>query len=192
MFGAPDMDHTSTAYIERNNGTMRHHIDRMRRLCYAFSKKIEHHRAAIALCYAHYNFCHIVKTLRVTPAMAAGVTDHVWELGEFMDAVLADVASEKPVPHAHLVPAVTARELPGGRGWLQVVGSKRGPAPTSLGPAPAAPRVHVTVPISSGPMGQMDLMAWKRPPVEPSPAVKPRPAVQLDLFGIEIDPEHDK
>lgn len=114
-----------------------------------------------------------------------------------MDAVLADVPGEKPVPQP-LAPRMlppTVRELPGGRGWLRLVdGGKGGPAPTrpGAGPAPAAPRVHVTVPISSGPMGQMDLMAWKRPPVEPSPAVKPRPAVQLDLFGIEIDPEHDK
>jgi hypothetical protein len=133
-----------------------------------------------------------VKTLRVTPAMAAGITDHIWELGEFLDAVLDDVAVGKPVPQplAHPVPAETARELPGGRGWLRVVdGGKGGPAPTRPGPAPAAPREYITIPIASGPAGQMDLLSWKAPPPVPS---KPRRPVQLDLFGIEIDPDLNK
>jgi hypothetical protein len=181
----PDLDRASTAYIERNNGTMRHHIGRMRRLCYAFSKKLENHKAAVALCYAHYNFCHVVKTLRVTPAMAAGVTDHVWDLVEFMTEVLRDAPSEKPVAQrlVHPAPAGPARELPSGRGWLRLVDSGKG------GPAPAAPRVHVTVPVASGPAGQMDLLAWAP---TPPPPVKPRPVVQLDLFGVEIDPDLNK
>ena len=71
VYGAPDLDTASTAYIERQNGTMRHKIGRMRRLVYAFSKKVENHRAACALNYAWYNLGCIVRTLRVTPAMAA-------------------------------------------------------------------------------------------------------------------------
>jgi IS1 family transposase len=80
IFGAPDMAKVSTAYMERNNATMRHHIGRMRRLCYAFSKKLAHHKAAVALGYVHYNMCSVVSTLRVTPAVAAGVVSSVWDI----------------------------------------------------------------------------------------------------------------
>ena len=193
IYGTPDLDHASTAYVERNNGTMCHHIGRTRRLCYAFSKKIENHRAAIALNYAWYNLGHVVKTLRVTPAMAAGVTDHVWSLEEFMDAVLASAPVEKPTakPLAHRAPEGPARELPNGRGFLRVVGGGASPAKPSPVPvpppvAPAAPREYITVPIASGPEGQMDLLAWHAPPPPPP---KPRRMGQLDLFGIEIEPE---
>ena len=58
---------------------------RFTRLTNAFSKKVENHAAAVALHFVHYNFCRIHQTLRVTPAMAAGVTDHVWEIGEIAD-----------------------------------------------------------------------------------------------------------
>src|ERR1700734_932906 len=68
IFGAPDMGRATTAHVERNNGTMRHLIGRMRRLVYAFSKKPENHRAAVSLAYVHYNLCHILRTTRVTPA----------------------------------------------------------------------------------------------------------------------------
>jgi IS1 family transposase len=77
--GDPDAKHISTSYIERQNLTMRMHMRRFTRLTNAFSKKIENHAAAIALHYMHYNFCKIHQTLRVTPAMAAGVTDRVWD-----------------------------------------------------------------------------------------------------------------
>ena len=58
---------------------------RFTRLTNAFSKKVENHAAAVALHFMHYNFARIHQTLRVTPAMAAGVTDHVWEIGEIVD-----------------------------------------------------------------------------------------------------------
>jgi IS1 family transposase len=80
--GSPDPKHISTSFVERQNLTMRMNMRRFTRLTNAFSKKIENHMAAIALHYMHYNFCRIHKTLRVTPAMAAGVTDHVWEVSD--------------------------------------------------------------------------------------------------------------
>ncbi len=140
VFGSPDLDRASTAYVERNNGTMRQHIGRTRRLCYAFSKKIENHRAAVALNYAWYNLGHVVKTLRVTPAMAAGVTDHVWGLEEFMDAVLAAAPVTKPTaqPLAHRAPEGPARELPNGRGFLRRRRWQREPSEAFSGPCAAA------------------------------------------------------
>jgi len=64
---------------------MRMSMRRFTRLTNAFSKKVENHCAAVALHFMHYNFCRIHQTLRVTPAMAAGVTDHVWEIGDVVD-----------------------------------------------------------------------------------------------------------
>ena len=87
--GDPDMDHVSTSYIERQNLTMRMGMRRFTRLTNGFSKKLANHAAAISLHYMHYNFCRIHKTLRVTPAMEAGLTDHVWDLEEV--AALLDV-----------------------------------------------------------------------------------------------------
>ena len=78
------MGHVSTSYVERANLTMRMKMRRFTRLTNAFSKKIENHVAAIAMHFMHYNFARIHQTLRVTPAMAAGVTDHVWEIGEIV------------------------------------------------------------------------------------------------------------
>lgn len=73
--GAPDPNHVSTSYVERQNLTMRMSIRRFTRLTNAFSKKVENHALSVALHYMNYNFCRIHKTLKVTPAMAAGVTD---------------------------------------------------------------------------------------------------------------------
>lgn len=80
--GNPDKKHISTSICERNNLTMRMGMRRFTRLTNAFSKKIENHGYAIALHYFHYNFCRIHQTLRITPAMAAGIADHVWSLEE--------------------------------------------------------------------------------------------------------------
>ncbi len=85
IVGNPDKAHVSTSYVERQNLTMRMSMRRFTRLTNAFSKKLENHCAAIALHFMHYNFARIHQTLRVTPAMAAGVTDHVWEVGEIVD-----------------------------------------------------------------------------------------------------------
>jgi IS1 family transposase len=82
--GDPDPKHISTSYVERQNLTMRMSMRRFTRLTNAFSKKIENHVAALALHYAYYNFCRIHQTLRITPAMAAGVSNHVWEIEELI------------------------------------------------------------------------------------------------------------
>jgi len=78
--GNPDPKHISTSYVERQNLTMRMCMRRFTRLTNGFSKKVENHMHAIALHYMHYNFCRIHQTLRVTPAMAAGVSDRVWSV----------------------------------------------------------------------------------------------------------------
>jgi IS1 family transposase len=189
ILGVPDPALATTYAVERSHLTMRHHVGRMRRLCLAFSKKVSNHRAAVALNYMHYNFCLVVRTLRVTPAMAAGVASSPWELSDLLAALLAEPAGEKPVakPLAHRVPETTARELPNGRGFLQVVGGARGgkggPTPTSPEPTPAGPREHVTVPVSSGPAGQMDLLSWR-----PASRAVPPLGTQLDLFGLDSSP----
>jgi IS1 family transposase len=82
--GNPDPAKISTSYVERQNLTMRMSMRRFTRLTNAFSKKVENHIAAIAIHYMHYNYCRIHQTLRVTPAMAAGISDHVWELKELI------------------------------------------------------------------------------------------------------------
>jgi hypothetical protein len=128
IFGAPVLDTATTSYVERQNGTMRQFLGRIRRLVYAFSKKIDHHRAAVALAYTHYNLCHVVKTRRVTPAMQAGITDHVWTLDEFLDELLAAVEVAPPVkrPLIHQKPEEPHRELPSGRGFLRLVPGPEG------------------------------------------------------------------
>ncbi|HEY3350741.1 MAG TPA: IS1 family transposase [Thermoanaerobaculia bacterium] len=86
--GNPDERHVSTSYVERQNLTMRMSMRRFTRLTNAFSKKVENLEAAVALHFMHYNFCRIHQTLRVTPAMKAGIADHVWETSEVL-ALLA-------------------------------------------------------------------------------------------------------
>ena len=82
--GNPDMKHVSTSYVERNNLTMRMSMRRLTRLTNAFSKKVENLNHALALHFMYYNFVRIHKSLRVTPAMKAGVTDHLWELEDIV------------------------------------------------------------------------------------------------------------
>ena len=80
--GKPDAAHISTSHTELQNLTMRMQMRRFTRLTNAFSKKLENHEAAIALHYMHYNFARVHQTLRCTPAMEAGISDHVWSLDE--------------------------------------------------------------------------------------------------------------
>jgi hypothetical protein len=198
VFGAPDLDDATTAHVERHNGTMRHFIGRIRRLVLAFSKSPEHHAAAVSLAYCYYNLCWIPRTMRVTPAMAIGVTSHPWDLPEFLDALLTAKPCETPAkqPIAPRAPATTARALPNGRGFLRVVPGSGGappPAPAPPPPAsPAAPAVPAQPPEDA--TGQLDLLSWRprsQAPATPPPVAPSRrlPPGQLSLLGIDFDPE---
>ena len=87
--GDPDPKHVSTSYVERQNLTMRMSMRRFTRLTNAFSKKVENHEHAVALHFMHYNFVRIHKTLRVTPAMAAGVTERLWDMSDIVELIEA-------------------------------------------------------------------------------------------------------
>ena len=80
--GNPDPKHISTSYVERQNLTMRMNMRRFTRLTNAFSKKVQNHEAAIALHYMYYNFCRVHQSLRVTPAMEAGISGRIWTVKE--------------------------------------------------------------------------------------------------------------
>lgn len=82
--GDPDPDHVSTSHVERQNLTMRMAIRRFTRLTNAFSKKLLNLKMAVALHFAYYNFCRVHSSLRVTPSMEAGITDHVWIIAELI------------------------------------------------------------------------------------------------------------
>ncbi len=84
VYGTPDIEKVSTSYVERQNLTIRMACRRFTRLTNAFSKKLDNLKAALALHFAWYNFVRIHRSLRVTPAMAAGVTDRVWSLEEIL------------------------------------------------------------------------------------------------------------
>jgi IS1 family transposase len=86
VIGQPDMDLASTSYIERLNGTTRLHMRRLTRLTYAFSKKLENFEAVVALHFAYYNFVKRHNTLRMTPAMAAGIERNFWSVGDLIEA----------------------------------------------------------------------------------------------------------
>lgn len=92
--GNPDPKHVSTSYAERSNLTIRMHQRRFTRLTNAFSKKVENHAHSVALFMTYYNFVRIHKTLRTTPAQAAGVTSKLWEIGD----IVALVEAAEPVP----------------------------------------------------------------------------------------------
>jgi hypothetical protein len=92
--GNPDPKHISTSYVERQNLTMRMSIRRFTRLTNGFSKKVENHVHAVSLHMMFYNFCRIHKTLRITPAMAARVSDHVWSVEEIVALVAQREALE--------------------------------------------------------------------------------------------------
>jgi IS1 family transposase len=197
--GAPDPDKMSTSHVERLNLTLRHTVGRTRRLCLAFSKTLRGHDAAMALGVMAYNFTrlHLAVGGDRTPAMAAGLTDHVWTIGELLTAALDAESVEDPEPVKlalapwHVSPV---RELPNGRGFLRVVGggastaastatqNPPAPAPVAASAVAASPVASVEVSIvasaSADPAGQLDLFAW-RP--------KSRPMGQLNLFGDPVE-----
>ncbi|TKC89174.1 IS1 family transposase [Polyangium fumosum] len=177
--GAPNLDRASTSHVERANLTVRMHVRRFTRLCNGFSKKIENHRAAVSLHVAWYNFCRVHESLRVTPAMEAGITDHVWSVQELIERALAAEPCAPPEPKKLVPPAPApgekhgaARELPNGKGWLRALpGGKGKPSEAPRAPTPpAAPAVAAEVPTLATrapcdalpPRGtQLDLFAWR-------------------------------
>ncbi len=176
--GAPNLDRASTSHIERANLTVRMHVRRFTRLCNGFSKKIENHRAAVSLHVAWYNFCRVHESLRVTPAMEAGLTDHVWSVRELVERALAAEPCAAPEPRKLAPPApapgekpVAARELPNGKGWLRALpGGKGKPSEAPRAPTPpAAPVARVGTGDAPRevlpPRGtQLDLFAWRPKP----------------------------
>jgi IS1 family transposase len=106
LAGNPDPKHISTSYVERSNLSMRMGMRRYTRLTNGFSKKFENHAHQVALYFFHYNFCRVHSSLRVTPAMEAGITDHVWSLQE-MCGLLPSVCS----PTARIDKALVAKAL---------------------------------------------------------------------------------
>lgn len=102
--GSPDMAHVSTSFAERQNKTMRMHMRRFTRLTDGFSKKVENHAYAVALHMMYYNFVRLHTTLRTTPAMAAGVTSRLWEIGDIVKLVEdAEVRPTKRGPYKKAV-----------------------------------------------------------------------------------------
>jgi IS1 family transposase len=185
IYGAPDLGKATTYAIERSNLTNRQWNARLHRRTLAFSKDVARHAAAISLGYVYRNLCHIQRNMRVTPAMAAGVTDRVWSLPELMEAALTEPAGEerrefKPLVIPEPPPEVTARALPNGRGFLRALPGGNAPAPAPApAPPPAVPAVAAVpaAPPAEEPTGQLDLLAW-RPKVREVP---PKGA-QLTLF----------
>ena len=89
LAGNPDPDHISTSFVERSNLSMRMGMRRFTRLTNGFSKKVENHGHMVALYFMYYNFARIHQTLRVTPAMEAGIANHVWSLEEIVELTMA-------------------------------------------------------------------------------------------------------
>lgn len=87
LSGNPDRKHISTSYVERQNLNLRMGVRRFTRLTNAFSKKFENHCHMVAIYHAYYNFCRVHQTLRVTPAMEAGLADHVWSVDELVQVL---------------------------------------------------------------------------------------------------------
>lgn len=149
------------------------HIRRFLRRGNAFSKKLDHHRAAVSLHIAWYNFVRVHETLRVTPAMEAGITDRVWSVEELVTRALAAEPCEAPQAQPLAPPEPlpgeakpTARELPNGRGWLRVVDGGKGKGPSNDPPrAPTPPPVvRYATPVVEDPekhWQEVDAKMWR-------------------------------
>lgn len=106
--GDPDPAHVSTSYVERQNLTMRMGMRRFTRLTNGFSKKVDNHRHMIALHYMYYNFCRIHQTLRVTPAMEAGIADRVWGVEELVALLPKPIVSASHIQKEMIAKALGA------------------------------------------------------------------------------------
>ncbi len=121
--GEPAWDKVSTSYVERGNLSIRTHLKRFGRLTLSYSKRLRSLEAAVSLYAGFYNFVRVHETLRVTPAMESGLTDHVWSMAELLTVALATPASPAPVTLAS----------PQGMSAGAAKGERRG---TKLGPRP--------------------------------------------------------
>ena len=129
--GDPDEEHISTSFVERQNLTMRMQMRRLTRRTNGFSKKIENHACAVALYTMHYNYCRIHASLRVTPAMAAGVTKSVWELedvAQMVEDAIAPPGTRGPYRQKPLVEKLRERH-PNPHEWMDAYREKLGLAP---------------------------------------------------------------
>jgi hypothetical protein len=108
---ASDPEHVSTSYVERQNLTMRMSMRRFTRLTNGFSKKLDNHCYMVDLYFMHYNFCRVHKTLRVTPAMQAGLTDHVWTIEELCNLLPEPKAAKSTIEKELLLKALTKIEV---------------------------------------------------------------------------------
>lgn len=106
--GNPDPKHVSTSFVERQNLTMRMQMRRFTRLTNGFSKKVDNHRHSVALHYMHYNFCRVHQTLRCTPAMEAGLSNHVWSVEELCALLPRPTVRASKIEHEILTKALTA------------------------------------------------------------------------------------
>ncbi len=136
--GDPDREHISTSYVEAFNLSTRLRSRRFTRLTNGFSRKLENHRAAVALHIAHHDLCWFHSSIRATPGMALGITDHIWSVGELIDAALS-----APVP-----PPLTAPERPQGMSAGRAKGTWGGaaaerPRPNKTGGNPGPKRFRV-------------------------------------------------
>jgi IS1 family transposase len=108
--GDPDPKHVSTSFVERQNLTMRMHMRRFTRLTNGFSKKLSNHRHSVALHYMFYNYCRVHQTLKVTPAMEAGLTNHVWSLEELCALMPKPVVKASNIEKGLVLKALKERE----------------------------------------------------------------------------------
>lgn len=108
--GDPDPKHVSTSFVERQNLTMRMQMRRFTRLTNGFSKKADNHRHSVALHYMYYNYCRVHQTLRVTPAMESGLSDHVWSIEELC-ALLPKPVVKASVIEKNLVAKALGTEM---------------------------------------------------------------------------------
>jgi IS1 family transposase len=137
ILGVPKFERMSTSMVERQNLTIRMHVRRLTRLCNGFSKKRRNHGAALALHFMWYNFCRIHETLRTSPAMAAGLTDHLWDVAELVERAMAE-PMPTPAPLAP-VPSPEGWRPPEQLGLFDTLGGLLpGLLPPSTGGAPSA------------------------------------------------------